>query len=99
VPQRKAIFAPDAARQFRQLTAAERARLREAITASLEDDDATAVSKNRFPLRRPSESASFEFRVGALRVFYPVVGNEVRIVLIGRKKGNQLLIDGKRFTL
>jgi len=43
--------------------------------------------------------ASFEFRVGELRVFYRIVGNEVRIVLIGRKKGNQLLIDGKRFTL
>ena len=93
------IFAPDAARQFKQLAAAERVRLKEAIRASLEDDDATTVSKNRSPLRRPSERASFEFRVGDLRVFYRVVGVEVRIVLIGRKKGNQLLIDGKRFTL
>jgi len=99
VPKRRVIFAPDAARQFKQLAAAERARLKEAIRASLEDDDATTVSKNRFPLRRPSERASFEFRVGDLRVFYRVVGVEVRVVLIGRKKGNQLLIDGKRFTL
>ena len=93
------IFAPDAARQFNQLAAAERSRLKEAVTASLADDDARAVSKNRFPLRRPSGSASFEFRVGELRIFYRVVGNEVRIVLIGRKKGNQLFVDGKRFTL
>jgi mRNA-degrading endonuclease RelE of RelBE toxin-antitoxin system len=99
VPKRRVIFAPDAARQFKQLAAAERARLKEAIRASLEDDDATTVGKNRFPLRRPSERASFEFRVGDLRVFYRVVGVEVRVVLIGRKKGNQLLIDGKRFTL
>ena len=97
--KRRAIFAPGAVRQFKQLIAAEKARLKEAIKAALEEDDATAVTKNRFPLRRASERASFEFRVGELRVFYRVVGAEVRIVLIGRKKGNQLLIDGKRFTL
>jgi mRNA-degrading endonuclease RelE of RelBE toxin-antitoxin system len=99
VPKRKVIFAPDAARQFKQLGAAQRARLKEAIKASLAEDDATTVSKNRFPLRRPSERASFEFRVGELRIFYRVVGIEVRIILIGRKKGNQLFVDGKRFTL
>lgn len=32
-------------------------------------------------------------------MFYRVVGSEVRITLIGRKYGNQLFIDGKRFTL
>jgi hypothetical protein len=99
VPKRKAIFAPDAARQFKQLGVAQRARLKEAIQASLAEDDATTVSKNRFPLRRPSERASFEFWVGELRIFYRVVGIEVRIILIGRKKGNQLFVDGKRFTL
>jgi mRNA-degrading endonuclease RelE of RelBE toxin-antitoxin system len=92
-------FAPEAARQFRQLSAAERSRLREAIKASLAEDDATAVSNNRFPLRRPSERAAFEFRVGELRVFYRVVENEVRITLIGRKEGNRLFVSGKRFTL
>ncbi len=97
--KRKAIFAPDAARQFKQLSAAERSRLKEAIKESLAEDDATAASRNRFPLRRPSERASFEFRAGELRVFYRVVDNEVRIVLIGRKKRNQLLVDRKRFTL
>ena len=99
VAKRKALFAPDAARQFRQLSGAERSRLKEAIKASLAEDDATTVSMNRFPLRRPSERASFEFRVEELRVFYKVVDNEVRITLIGRKKGNQLFINGKKFTL
>jgi len=28
-----------------------------------------------------------------------VIGTEVRIVLVGRKKGDQLIVDGKRFTL
>jgi mRNA-degrading endonuclease RelE of RelBE toxin-antitoxin system len=99
LPKRKIIFAPDAARQFNELRAAERARLKEAIRASLADDDATVTSRNRFPLRRPSERAGFEFRVGELRIFYKVIGIEVGIVLVGRKKGNQLIVDGKRFTL
>jgi mRNA-degrading endonuclease RelE of RelBE toxin-antitoxin system len=99
VPKRRLTFAPDAARQFKELGAVERSRLKEAIRASLAEDDATINSKNRFALRRPSEYAAFEFRVGQLRVFYRVVGSAVRITLIGRKKGNQLFIDGKRFTL
>jgi mRNA-degrading endonuclease RelE of RelBE toxin-antitoxin system len=93
------ILAPDAVRQFKQFGAAERSRLKEAIRASLAEDDATIATTNRFPLRRPSEHAGFELRAGELRVFYRVIGNEVRITLIGRKRGNQLLIDGKRFTL
>jgi len=99
VAKRRVFFAPDAVRQFKQLIATERSRLKEAIKASLVEDDATVANRNRFPLRRPSERAGFEFRAGELRVFYRVVDNEVRIVLIGRKKGNQLLVDSKRFTL
>ena len=93
------IFAPDAAGQFKRFGAADRSRLKEAIRASLAEDDATTASRNRFALRRPSEHPSFELKAGELRVFYRVVGSEVRITLIGRKKGNQLFIDGKRFTL
>jgi mRNA-degrading endonuclease RelE of RelBE toxin-antitoxin system len=99
VPKRIVVFAPDAARQFKQFGAADRSRLREAIRASLAEDDATIATTNRFPLRRPSEHAGFELRSGELRVFYRVIGSEVRITLIGRKRGNQLIIDGKRFTL
>ena len=99
MPKRKVILAPDAARQLKQFGAADRSRLKEAMRASLAEDDATTASTNRFPLRRPSEHAAFELRVGELRVFYRVVASEVRITLIGRKRGNQLFIDGKRFTL
>ena len=99
MPKRKVILTPDAARQFKQFGATDRSRLKKAIRASLEEDDASNVSTNRFPLRRPSEHAAFELRVGDLRVFYRVIGSEVRIILIGRKKGNQLFINGKRFML
>jgi len=32
-------------------------------------------------------------------VFYRVEGREVRVVLIGQKRGNVLRVDGQRFTL
>jgi mRNA-degrading endonuclease RelE of RelBE toxin-antitoxin system len=99
VPKRSVILAPDAARQFKRLSAAERSRLKRAMEASLADDDATIASRNRFRLRRASERTGFEFRDGDLRVFYCVVGDEVRVTLIGRKKANQLFIDGQRFSL
>jgi hypothetical protein len=33
------------------------------------------------------------------RVFYRVVEDQVYVVLIGRKDGKQLIIDGERFVL
>jgi len=69
------------------------------MLASLGEDDTTVEARNRFRLRRPSEFADFELRVDDLRVFYRVAGERVEVVLIGRKKGNHLVIDGKRFTL
>ena len=93
------VLSPDALRQVRKLRAKDRARLRDAVLASLGEDDATVEARNRFRLRRPSEFADFELRVDDLPVFYRVAGERVEVVLIGRKKGNHLVIDGKRFTL
>ena len=96
--KRAIILSPDALRQFRTLRA-ERSCLRDAMLATLGEDDATVEARNRFRLRRPSELTDFEFRVDDLRVFYRVAVDQVQAVLIGRKKGNHLIIDGKRFTL
>jgi hypothetical protein len=65
----------------------------------LREDDATVETKNRFRLRRPSPHADYELRVGFLRAFYRVEGNAVRVVLVGKKRGTALLIEGRRFTL
>lgn len=93
------VLSPDALRQVRKLRAKDRSRLRDAVLASLGEDDATVEARNRFRLRRLSEFADFELRVDDLPVFYRVAGERVEVVLIGRKKGNHLVIDGKRFTL
>jgi len=97
--KRAIVLSPDALRQFRKLRAKERSHLRDAMLATLGEDDATVETRNRFRLRRPSEFADFEFRVDDLRVFHRVAGDQVQVVLIGEKKGNHLVIDGKRFTL
>lgn len=97
--RREVVLSPDAVRQFRRLRATDRARVRDAMEARLVKEDALREERNRFRLRRPSEVAEFELRVGDLRIFYRVVGSQVQVVLVGRKRGNCVLIDGKRFVL
>ena len=99
MPKRAVKLGPEAVRQFKALSAAERARLKAATRAALGEDDATAENKNRFRLRRPSGQSEFEFREGDLRVFYRVEEDQVLVDAIGRKRGNQLFIGGRRVTL
>ncbi len=61
--------------------------------------DATQETRNRFRLRRPSPVADYELRIRDWRVFYRVMGDTVQVALIGRKRGNVLVIDGKRFVV
>jgi hypothetical protein len=76
------VLSPDALRQVRKLRAKDRSRLRDAMLASLGEDDATVEARNRFRLRRLSEFADFELRVDDLPVFYRVAGERVEVVLI-----------------
>jgi hypothetical protein len=99
LPKRAIKLGPDAVRQFKALSAAERSRLTAAMRVALGEDDATVENKNRFRLRRPSGQSEFEFRNGDLRVFYRVEGKQVLADAIGRKRGNQLFISGRRVTL
>ena len=97
--KREVILSPDATRQFRALRAYDQSLLRKALRVQLQEDDATRETRHRFRLRRPSEHADFELKVGDLRVLYRVVEDTVQVALIGRKEGNQLIIEGRRFVL
>lgn len=97
--RRRVVLAPDAVRQFRRLRAADQSLLRSAMTTHLREEDATVETRIRFRLRRPSPVAEFELRVEDWRVFHRVVGNEVQVAMIGRKRRNVLIVDGKRFIL
>jgi hypothetical protein len=94
MPKRAVKLGPDAVRQFKGLSAAERSRLKTEMLVSLGEDDATMENKNRFRLTRPSGQSEFEFRSGVLRVFYRVEKGLVLVDAIGRKRGNQLFIGG-----
>jgi hypothetical protein len=97
--RRRAVLSPAAARQLGALKARERATLIASIRESLERGNALEQGRNRFRLRRPSEHAEFELRVGDIRAFYRVAGALVEIVLIGRKVRNALIVEGRRFVL
>jgi hypothetical protein len=99
LPKRAIKLGPDAVHQFKALKATERSRLATAMQAALGEDEATVENQNRFRLRRPSGQLEFEFRDGDLRVFYRVEGDKVLIDAIGRKRGNQLFISGRKVTL
>lgn len=60
-----------------------------------------AETRNRKPLR-PNPIAPWELRVGKLRVFYEVASGDpgvVRVLAVGKKAGNILIIGGQEIEL
>ncbi|MBI2555490.1 MAG: type II toxin-antitoxin system RelE/ParE family toxin [Candidatus Rokubacteria bacterium] len=93
------VFAPAAVRQFKRLPAPARRLLKQTISERLSRQDPRQENRHRFRLRRVSPHADFELRVEPWRVFYRVQERRVVVELIGRKKGDRLLIEGKEFVL
>ena len=85
----------EAERQLRSLPAREQRVLEAAIQARLLTQPTTltkAVKRLRLnPL------AEYELRAGNLRVLYNVEGDEVILLIVGRKVGNTLVVDGEEF--
>jgi len=94
---REVVFSPRAVRQYKRLLATARSLLKREMRERLALDDATEENRNRFRLRRLSPHADYELRIDTWQVFYRVQDDVVIVELIGRKKGNLLLIDGKEF--
>jgi mRNA-degrading endonuclease RelE of RelBE toxin-antitoxin system len=93
-------FAESVQAHFRILTARERATVLDAIERQLVHEPLTET-RHRKPLR-PNPVAPWELRVGRLRVFYEVIGEEsgvVRILAVGRKIRNVLMVGGEEIQL
>lgn len=93
-------FAESVEDHFRALTARDRATALGAINRQLLHEPLKEI-RHRKPLR-PNPIAPWELRVGQLRVFYEVVGAKngvVRILAVGRKRRNVLMIGGKEIRL
>ena len=85
----------DAESQWRALSARQQRLLEAAIQTRLVHQPTTptkAVKK-----LRPNPFAEFELRVGDLRVLYNIEGAEVVLLVVGRKVGNKLIVEGAEF--
>jgi mRNA-degrading endonuclease RelE of RelBE toxin-antitoxin system len=93
-------FAQSVESHFRALTARERTTVLDSIDRQLLHEP-LKETRHRKPLR-PNPIAPWELRVGQLRVFYEVAGAEsgmIRILAVGRKRRNVLVIGGKEIRL
>ena len=83
---------------FRYLTAREKTWVAAQVRVQLTHEP-LVTTRNRKQLR-PNSIATWELRVGDIRVFYEVVSTHlVRVLAVGRKRGNVVIIAGREATL
>ena len=80
----------------RWLPAFQQRMVRDAIQQQLLHQ-ADVQTRNRFPMR-PNDRATWELRLGDLRVYYDIDGEQVIVVAVGVKDGNRVLVEGKEFS-
>ena len=85
----------DAESQLLALPARDQRMLETAIESRLAQQPATHT--RAIKRLRPNPFAEFEIRVGDLRILSDVEGDEVTLLLVGRKVGNKLIVGGKEF--
>src|SRR5437773_9971288 len=85
----------DAERQLQSLPVREQRILEAAIRSRLEHQPTTPTKAIK--RLRPNPLAEFELRAGDLRALYNVEGEEVVILIVGRKVGNILIVEGEEF--
>jgi len=91
----KITITEDADRQLRSLSTREQRILEAAILSRLRDQPTTPTKAIK--RLRPNLFADFELRAGDLRALYNVEEGEVVVLLVGRKVGNKLIVEGEEF--
>ena len=91
----KITITEDADRQFRALPVRDQRILEAAILSRLQHQ-ATTPTKAVKRLRA-NPLAEFELRAADLRALYNVEGDEVVVLIVGRKAGNKLIVEGEEF--
>jgi len=91
----KIIITEDAERQFEGLPVRDQRILEAAILARLEHQPTTPTKAIK--RLRPNPLAEYELRAGDLRALYNVEGDEVIVLIVGRKLGNTLIVEGEEF--
>ena len=85
----------DAQRQLRTLTAREQRIVENAVATKLVNEP-TKISRAIKQLR-PNPFVQYELRAGALRVLYNVEETTVILLIVGKKVGNTLVVEGVEF--
>ena len=85
----------DADRQFRALPVRDQRILEAAILSRLRHQP--TIPTKAIKRLRPNPLAEFELRAGDLRVLYNVEEEEVVVLIVGRKVGNTLIVEGEEF--
>ena len=93
------LFEPDAIEHLQSLSARDRTTVLDAVRKQLTHTP-TRETRNRKQLQ-PNPLARWELRVGSFRVFYDCIESQqrVRVLAIGRKEHQRLLIAGKEYEL
>jgi len=87
------VYGENAESQLKALTARERKALVVGILARLLHQP--TVLTQAVKKLRPNPIAEYQLTVGDLRVLYNVEASRVVVVVIGRKVGEQLLVEGE----
>lgn len=80
---------PEAAKDYGNLSAREKAEVRDAINSHLLYGPAQE-SRSRIKRLRNTEHPQFRLRVGEIRVFYDIIGREVVILGILEKRSTEM---------
>jgi mRNA-degrading endonuclease RelE of RelBE toxin-antitoxin system len=85
----------NADRQFRSLPVHDQRVLEAAILSRLPYQPTTPTKAIK--RLRPNPLAEFELRAEDVRALHNVEGDEVVVLIVGRKAGNKLIVEGKEF--
>ena len=77
----KIVLAPEAVRDFRRLSARDRANVRDALEKHLRHEPAK-VSRSRIKRLRGISKPQYRLRVGEIRVFYDIGKSQVEVLAI-----------------
>jgi mRNA-degrading endonuclease RelE of RelBE toxin-antitoxin system len=93
------IFEPDAVEHLQGFSARDQSIVLDQIEVQLTYQP-EVETRNRKRLR-PNPLAPWELRSGEIRVFYDVDADaaSVRVIAVGRKEGNRLMIGGEEISL
>jgi mRNA-degrading endonuclease RelE of RelBE toxin-antitoxin system len=101
IVKRRLEFSDSAVKTLAKMGKVPRRSVLDGIKLHLVDNDPLERTRNKFPLKRPSEYAERELRLDNWRVFYTVMddGSLAIVNLIGEKRGNKLFIEGEEFEV